>query len=281
MNNIQDFKDAINSTGLIAPDVIVMGKIIAFAGLDKPQHNKAARCFLFEDGKGGWFMDYSTGLFQTWQAARDKPYSKRERLAFKKQCEISRVDQAKEKRAVQQQMAEKAAYIWQHATIATNQHQHPYLVKKGIQPHHVRLYKGALTVPLYNSQGELINLQFITDDGTKRFLKGGRKKGCFWWLGVITDIVLIAEGFATAASLHESTGHRVVIAFDASNLETTSRIVRVRYPDSEIIVCGDNDDSGTGQTAARAAALAVGGKYILPPVVGTDFNDVLSGGTHV
>jgi putative DNA primase/helicase len=65
--------------------------------------------------------------------------------------------------------------------------------------------------------------------------------------------------------LHEATGHFVLIALDAGNLESVALVFRRLYPLSEIIIAGDNDKSGTGQKAAKAAALAVGGRYILPP----------------
>ncbi|MBT9097711.1 hypothetical protein KFZ76_08330 [Methylovulum psychrotolerans] len=58
------FKDAIRAAGYAPPDIITTGKIIAFAGLNKPKTNKAARCFLFPDRRGGWFQDFTTGLFE-------------------------------------------------------------------------------------------------------------------------------------------------------------------------------------------------------------------------
>jgi len=90
--------------------------------------------------------------------------------------------------------------------------------------------------------------------------------------------ILIAEGFATAASLHEATGHQVFIAFDAGNLVNVAKIIRAKNPDAEIIICGDNDLSGVGQKAARSAALACGGKYIIPDTVGHDWNDSINAG---
>ena len=93
-----------------------------------------------------------------------------------------------------------------------------------------------------------------------------------------TSTILIAEGFATAASLYESTGNQVFIAYDAGNLIHVARIVRAKNPTAEIIIAGDNDVSGTGQTAARAAALATNSKYILPPTVGHDWNDHVNAG---
>ena len=275
------FKAAINATGLIAPDVIVKGKIMPFAGLNKPPHNKAARYFMFTDGKVGWWMDYSSGMFETWRLASTKPFTKAERIAFKQQCERDRLDRDNQQATAQQQAAQKAAYIWQHATPIQHQDNHPYLVKKGIQPHGARLYNSALVIPLFDQNHQITNLQFIQPDGTKRFLTGGKKKACYGWIGDPTPRLLIAEGFATAASLHEQSGCLTFIAFDAGNLTETAKIVKASHPHAEIIICGDNDFNGVGQKAACHAALAIGGKYLIPEVAGMDWNDVLNGGCHV
>jgi putative DNA primase/helicase len=109
-------------------------------------------------------------------------------------------------------------------------------------------------------------------------LSGGKLKGSSCNIGTHQsgNPVLIAEGFATGASLFEQTGHLTVIAFSAGNLKQVAIDTRSLYSTDEIIVCGDNDVSGVGQTAAREAALAIGGKYIIPELVGCDFNDVLN-----
>ncbi|MDD2801875.1 MAG: hypothetical protein PHE96_10485, partial [Methylococcales bacterium] len=60
----------------------------------------------------------------------------------------------------------------------------------------------------------------------KRFLSGGQKKGCYFCLGYRTDKILICEGFATAASLFESTGLLTVVAFDAGNLKEVAINIR-------------------------------------------------------
>jgi len=88
--------------------------------------------------------------------------------------------------------------------------------------------------------------------------------------------ILIAEGFATGVSLHEWFKQPCIVAFNAGNLEPVAKRIRALYPNHELIICGDNDESGAGQKAARAAALAVGGRYLLPPIVGTDFNDTIN-----
>ena len=280
----EEFKEAIRAAGLVPPDSITTGKIIYFAGLNKPKANKAARCFLFEDGRGGWFMDYSTGLYEVWQAERATPYTKEERKAFAEQCERDRLNRERDRVEAQAKAARKARRFIDNAICADTVYAcMTYLIRKNIKAHGAKTggstgLTGVLILPLYNEDGWLVNVQFIAPDGEKRFLSGGQKKACFWWLGKKTSTILIAEGFATAASLYESTGNQVFIAYDAGNLCHVARIVRAKNPTAEIIIAGDNDVSGTGQTAARAAALAINGKYILPPTVGHDWNDHINAG---
>ncbi|MBT9097208.1 toprim domain-containing protein [Methylovulum psychrotolerans] len=275
----REFQDAIRAAGLIPPDTITTGKIIAFAGLNKPKANRAARCFLFPDRRGGWFQDFTTGLVEVWQMKRESPYTEQEREDFRRKCERDRAAREQAVTEGQQAAAFKADKIYKRAVSADAGNL--YLHRKQIHPHGAKTgdsgrLKGVLIVPLFDGAIKLVNLQFIHADGTKRFLSGGKKKCCFWWLGKKTSTVLIAEGFATAASLHEHTGHQVFIAFDAGNLANVAKIVRANNPNAEIIIMGDNDKNGTGQNAAIAAALASGGKYLIPPTVGHDWNDHLT-----
>jgi len=69
---------------------------------------------------------------------------------------------------------------------------------------------------------------------------------------------------------------KTFIAFDAGNLINVAKIVRAKNPDADIIIMGDNDLSGTGQDAAKRAALACGGKYLIPATVGHDWNDEIN-----
>jgi len=140
---------------------------------------------------------------------------------------------------------------------------------------------GSLVIPLYDENGVLVSLQFIGDDGTKRMMKDGKAQGSCCFIGDIGDLqsgdtILIAEGWATGASLYEATGHFTIVAFSAGNLTAIAIQTRKYHPANEIIICGDNDASGVGQKAAREAALAINGRYILPPTLG-DFNDHLAG----
>jgi len=280
----KEFKDFIESLGLTPPDNLISGKILFFAGLNKAKTNKAARCFMFPDGTGGWVMDYSTDLYVVWQAKRATPYTEAEKQAFAEQCRLEREQREIDEKAAKATAAGKAERLMSRAICADAVYQDmTYLQRKQIKAHGAKTgdsgsLKGVLIIPLYNEKLQLVNVQFIAPDGTKRFLSGGQKKQCFWWLGKKSSTVLIAEGFATACSLNEVTNNQVFIAFDAGNLIHVARIVRAKNPDAEIIIAGDNDLSNVGQNAARLAALAINAKYIIPPVAGMDWNDYLSSG---
>ena len=112
-------------------------------------------------------------------------------------------------------------------------------------------------------------------------MKGGKAQGSCCFIGDSIDLtprdtILICEGWATGASLFEATGHFTIVAFSAGNLTAVALSTRKHHQANEIMICGDNDASGVGQIAARAAALAINGKYILPDTVGQDFNDSIN-----
>jgi putative DNA primase/helicase len=167
-----------------------------------------------------------------------------------------------------------------------------YLDRKGVQAHGVRFAAdGCVLVPLRDAAGALWNLQRIARerpaDGTdKLFLKGGRKSGLWHWCGdpVAAPVLLIAEGYATAASLHQATGRPVAVAFDAGNLAHVAKALRQQHRAALLVLCGDDDRAteartGTnpGRVKAEAAARAVRGLAVFPeglPDGGSDFNDM-------
>jgi putative DNA primase/helicase len=224
----------------------------------------------------GSFGDWKQGIKIRWKMQGNYPrLSESQRADFKIEAHRQRLIRQSEEDAKHKAAATKAASIWIRATSAAESH--PYLIKKNTKTHGARLCRdGRLIVPLQNSEGKLVNLQFISETGEKRFLKGGLKKGCFHILNGKTDFIQICEGVVTGFSLFEATGHLTVIAFDAGNLEAVAIVIRKLYSDSLILICGDNDESGVGQKAARAAALAIGGKYLIPKQAGKDWNDELS-----
>ena len=282
MNHTREFREAISATGLVPPDIIEPGRLYRMAGIGKRKGNGAGWCKLFDDGMGGVYGDFSQDFSGNWQAARAIPFTTAQREAFNRQVAESRAAARAEREAVQSAAANKAVEIWQAAQPATDDH--PYLVRKGIKAHGARLHNNALVLPLREGIA-LHSLQFIGDDGNKKFLTDARMKGCYTSIGTTkgAGAVCIAEGFATGATIYEATGYPVAVAFTAGNLQAVAIAIRAKLPNMPLIVCADDDvatDGNPGLTTATAAALAVGGKLAIPefgevrPDRLTDFNDM-------
>jgi antirestriction protein ArdC/phage/plasmid primase-like uncharacterized protein len=153
---------------------------------------------------------------------------------------------------------------------------------------------GELLVPVYNAAGELRNVQTIGADGRKGFAPGGQVAGCFYLMppgaagvkGQTIGPVIIAEGWATAETLHAAVPQATVVtAFNAGNLLKVAQAMREFYPDSSIVIAGDNDHqreqegkTNVGKLSALKAAAAMGGQVVIPQFkpgdTGTDWNDV-------
>ncbi|MCE9958561.1 DUF927 domain-containing protein [Aeromonas rivipollensis] len=135
----------------------------------------------------------------------------------------------------------------------------------------------SLIVPLYNEAAELVNIQLIRDDGTKRYLAGGQKAEAYHSIEG-GELVAVAEGYATGLSVHLATRATVYCAMDSGNLLAVATIARRQHPAAGIIICGDHDLDETGQRnestqrQTEEAALAVGAVVALPPAAG-DWND--------
>lgn len=274
------FKNAIREAGGTTPDYIHADGQLHREHVEGDSAG-SKNCAYVYHGNGhpaGYFEDFKRGIKITWRM--DGNYTKLSE-ADRAKIAAENLQRQKELEFKRNKAKEKANSIWTYAEYATT---HPYLNRKRIKPHIAKMcgYQNpALLVPLYNARIEIVNLQYIEADGSKRFLYGGEKKNCFCWLGDSTETILVAEGFATAASLHENKGLQTFVAFDAGNLENVAKIIRAKLPNVQIIIAGDNDESGVGQKAASAAARAVGGKFIIPKEVGMDWNDVLTlGGRH-
>ena len=171
---------------------------------------------------------------------------------------------------------------------------HPYLVKKGIKANGAKIRQGILILPLQSADGQIWSAQGISGSPvpswggrTKSFETGGRITGCFYAIGTIKRAgrVLICEGFATGATLHEATGLPTVCAMSSGNLMATAKAIRSLLPTASITICADSDrhtPENPGMTAANAASMAVNAAFVAPDFTGfpddrdhTDFNDMV------
>lgn len=275
--------DAIRSAGLESPDHIEMdGKIHRFRSGTKgsPGHDKPGWYLVFGDGiPAGRFGCWRSGIEVSWRADIGRNLTQTEEMA-----NVRRMAEAKALRDAELERKHEVASatvekIWSEAQGASPDH--PYLSRKGIGVHGARVTgDGRLVVPLYDQDGSLSSLQYIDHEGGKLYHPGGQTGGKFWILGTLDEpgALYVAEGFATAATIHETTNRPCVVAYSASNLVPVTGTLREMYGAAQdIVVIADNDQSGVGQRYAEQASAKYGARMIMPPIPG-DANDYAQAG---
>lgn len=278
MNSSLPFKDAMSNAGLMTKDPVISdGVLRRFHVQGDKLGSKNGWYVLFEDQiSAGSFGSWKDGSKHNWcnrEKSRLSPIEKRELDMRVRRARLKHQQQQKEKHHL---ASKRAKQVWKNSKTCSI---HPYLKAKNVKSHGLKTYDHRLVVPMRDIEGKLHSIQLIDAEGNKRFLNGGRKKGCFFLIGVAGESLLISEGYATGATLNESCGLPVAIAFDAGNLIHVAKAFRSKYPNLNITICADNDantDGNPGITKAKEAALAVGGKIAVPPCPG-DFNDYYNG----
>jgi putative DNA primase/helicase len=187
---------------------------------------------------------------------------------------------------------------------------HDYLTLKQIKPHGLRILPedlgemnlagiddsnffriksaaGALVVPMHDAKGTIQGLQFIYAKGHPRRAKIERDKefwpsgmamgGTFGLIGPVRrdGIVLIAEGYATAASLAEATGQTCAYAFSANNLVKAGKELTKAYPMLRVLFCADDDyltDGNPGCSASASACAEIERSAWIKPIFQIDVN---------
>ena len=283
MNDVIDqFKTAIEVAGLTPPDEIMDDGVIHRFSTNGRRGDDSGWYCLHSDGiAAGSFGDWREGFSQSWCSKSDTTMTESERQANRERVQAMQRQREADLMNRQQHAAQQAGQRVKTAKPCT---EHAYLTRKGIKPHGVKIEGDHLLIPMRTTDGALHSLQSIAPDGSKLFMPGGRVKGCYFSIGRPDGSVIVCEGFATGASIHEATGGAVAVAFNAGNLDAVAVALRSKYPTLKIIIAGDDDNQTAGNpglTKARAAALAVGGYLAVPEFFGhdrgdkdTDFNDL-------
>lgn len=169
------------------------------------------------------------------------------------------------------QKAKQASVIWGKA-YAPNP-AHAYLLKKHLNPVGLRQLGSRLVVPIYGINGQIQSLQYIDENGEKRFMTGAKLKGGFSCAQPYDgqSPIILAEGWATTQSLSQQWGVNgwSVCAFSADNLILVAQQLRARFPHAKMVIGSDNDISGKGQACARLAAQLVNASVLLPSFTDT------------
>ncbi len=262
------------------------GKQIRFSTASKPRKKNGSAIAFHDRGLPYVVLatDWATGAQMKWAAFDAGTLTPGKRESLKRRLTEAQKVREEELGRKWEARAAVAARLWHSCSPADPLH--PYLQRKGIQPHRARQRGRELVLLLADFNGKAWSLQTITEAGEKHLMAGGRKAGNF----ITVDgpkypaRVLICEGYATGCTLAELDPAALVLAaVDCGNLQSVTTEARNRWPNVDLIVCGDDDrqtPGNPGATAARAAALAAGVRYALPewppaaPKHLSDYNDL-------
>ena len=279
--------DAMRAAGLEPPDEILMdGKIHRFKSGTKgtPGIDKPGWYLVFGDGiPAGRFGCWRMGMEVTWRADVGRKLTEFEEMAHARRINESKVLREAAQERQHQVASETVEKIWLSGGAAHPDH--PYLKRKGIQTHGVRITgDGRLMVPLYDQEGKLSTLQYIDEDGGKLYHPGGKSGGKFWMVGTMDEpgTLYVAEGFATAATIYETTSRPCIVAYSASSLVPVTASLREMYGENQdIVIVADHDKHGVGQRYADQASAKYGARVVIPPIEGMDANDYAQAGHNL
>ena len=272
------FRTHCEANGLLIKDLIADGEIHRVAHVSSKKGALDGWYILHTGGKvpvgiaGCW----KEPTFESkWVADIGRTMSFTERFEHDKWVSELKAKKDAERLASQAVAAERAED--EVGTYADASDDHPYLVRKHISAHGIKIDRaGRLVVPVIDQAGEILSYQTIDSDGNKRFLKGGKVEGGFYELRGNRKIVFVGEGFATCASIYEATGYTVMVAFDCGNLAKVAKAAKEMFPAAKIVIGADNDqftEGNPGVTKGRAAAALVFGEIVYPSFGDADMVD--------
>jgi putative DNA primase/helicase len=279
---ITEFRHAIEAAGLIPPDdIIADGRLHRFASNGEPRDDAGYYVLFADEILAGMFGCWRADYQENW-CSRRRNFTPIEQRDHRQRIEAAKLEAAEERRVRQAMAQQHAADFWSSASEGID---HPYLQRKRISGRGSRVRHPMLLVPLHDETRALVNLQMINPDGEKRFLPGGKVRGCSCTLQGHPLRHLVCEGFATGAALWEATGDTVHIAFNAGNLTTVAVQVRSAHPAAAITIAADDDhitQGNPGTTKGIEAAIACNGQLAVPLFgpgrrdKATDFNDLFT-----
>jgi len=234
------------------------------------------------------FNVHGDGESHKW-VATGQTISNEQLAAFKTEGKEKQAAHIKERDGVQNNVAKVSKKRFGESLLSSPEgHNSPYLKRKKVANFGLGYDKdGNVMVPVRDINNKLWSVQTIGQDGEKRFAKGGRKTGLMHIIdpdqkigekasqtskpSISKGTILIAEGYATAASIYEATHRPTIVAFDAGNLLAVAKAVHEKYPKAQIIIAGDNDhklenkqQGNIGKIKAVEAARAVDGYAVIP-----------------
>ncbi|MBQ6909982.1 MAG: AAA family ATPase [Synergistaceae bacterium] len=179
---------------------------------------------------------------------------------FKAEAERIRQEREAKEAAEKLKATNKAKAEWDGAQPATDEH--AYLKRKNVKSYGLKVNReDALLVDFYNVEQEFKGTQRIFKDGFKPYADGCDKRGAFHIMDgepiIDKEGIILAEGYATAASIHDCIGsdykvlmpdniiyncYHVIMAIDCYNLLPVAKAIKSQYPNVTITIAADNDE---------------------------------------
>lgn len=287
-----EFHDALVQSGFLLDELPLMdGQRHRVATIeDKNGKKSGVYCGYMDRRPGGWFINFHRADTEkditNWKATsvESDPIK---RLHIRAGAKQAHDDALRYRERIHRDSAVNAGKLYQ--SLSSVDHQHPYLFRKGIYPtpELKQTRSGSLVIPFYDINGEFQTLQYITPDGDKYLYANAPKQGHFHVVGgMLNDRqnILLAEGYATARSLNMATGYPVVMTVDAGNMVHVAKIIKGKYPASDLFMMADFDHAkknNIGLLMAEKASELTGGRVFYPVFTEeeilrgmTDFNDL-------
>ncbi|ELS27581.1 DNA primase [Metapseudomonas furukawaii] len=263
---------------------------------DKPGEKSGVYIGHLDGHPAGFIQNHKTGIKQNWKS---KGYSLTDEERAKHNAEAAEKLQARE-RERQAKYEEKAATVSRNLRSLVP----PTALTEYQQAKGIAIHQGILTdregkrtyVPAQDIDGKVWTMQYIREDGSKRFPKDSRKEGCFHVVGGMdalakAPVIAVGEGYATMSTASESLGFATVAAFDSGNLKNVAAALQQKFPGKPVLFVGDDDHASSlkpnsqginaGRMKAEAAAKELGGHAVFPTFAPgelekglSDFNDM-------
>lgn len=208
------------------------------------------------------YGDWKSGQKFTFRNFDPRQETKSFNKSFQEKMQEMQTIQKFEAEKKYKECREKWKPIFDTATAKSSPHD--YLKSKNIDANYcakIHPEHGSLLIPAYNSQ-YFVGVQMIFQDGDsfqKRFSSGIELTGSFSFIGDIKNenVVYVAEGFATAATIHEITGKPCLITFNCHNIYPAIQEFRLINKFSKLIICADNDQFRVNNTTGKKENIGI------------------------
>ena len=286
-NKSKDTNDLINemqAQGLRVDYLQITGEIVRvpvneLAGIKQDSSGQKSGYYVVNELNGNYFAtfgNWKTGFEGKWSSINTQSMTTEQREGLQRQLQEAKERHQEAKKQQHNEMAEKVKSWFESYTSVL---EHEYLTNKKVKNYGLKQYQDLLVCPVYSTRGDIRSLQYISKNGEKRFAKKSEIKGNIFLVGAdINDIpkldkIILAEGYATCASIFEATQIPVACVFSANFVMAVALQIR-KLSGARIIVALDNDESGVGEKKAQECVQVVPNSCVRLPSERGDFNDL-------